>query len=109
MTGKAVDSDHYTQYLDMNIDVIKEKPEKQEVFNFKNKKSQEVFKTITSETNEFNDCFKDESNLLTKIEKWRKKKIRISNKKLKPLDKKISSLISRRNTSSKLTQYTSSE
>ena len=69
ITGRAVDSDHFTQYLDLNVDIIKEKPEKLEVFNFKNKKSQEVFKTITSETSEFTDCFKGESNLLNKIEK----------------------------------------
>ena len=40
-TGKAIDLDHYTQYLDLDLEVTKEKPE---IYNFKNKQSQEVFR-----------------------------------------------------------------
>ena len=107
ITGRAVDSDHYTQYLDINIKIVNEKPEKQEIFNFRDSESQELFRTITSETNEFTNCFNGKSTLIEKIENWRQilnsyctrafKKIRINHKKLKPPDKKISELINKRN------------
>ena len=106
-TGKAVDSDHYTVYLDMDLEIEKQRPDRQEILNFKDRKSQEVFKNNTSETNEFTDCFDGEHSLLEKVENWRKvlndhcskafKKIRIKEKKLKPINKKISSLINKRN------------
>ena len=105
--GKAVDSDHYTLYLDMDLEITKEKPERQEIFNFKDKKSQEEFKINTTETNEFTACFNGEKSLSDKIENWRKvlishctkafKKIRIRDKKMKPLNKKIVCLINKRN------------
>ena len=106
--GRAIDSDHFTEYLDLDIEITKEKPDRQEIFNFKDKKSQELFKKITSETKQFTDCFNGEESLIKKIENWRKllisycstafKKIRIRDKKMKPINKKISSLIDRRNT-----------
>ena len=46
-TGKAVDSDHYTLYLDLNLMISKERPEREEIFNFKDKKCQEDFKINT--------------------------------------------------------------
>ena len=106
-TGKAVDSDHYTLYLDMDLEIAKERPERQEILNFKDKKSQERFKNNTSETNEFTECFNNDKSLSEKIENWRKllashckkafKKIRIRDKKIKPINKKIASLIDKRN------------
>ena len=105
--GRAIDSDHFTEYLDLDMEITKERPERHEIFNFKNKKSQELFKKITSETEEFTDCFDGDSPLIEKIENWRKllfsycstafKKIRLRNKKMKPISKKISYLIDKRN------------
>ena len=107
VSGKAIDSDHFTVYLDLNMEITKERPERMEIFNFKDKKSQEAFKINTSETDEFTECFKGEDPLIQKIEKWRKvlnshcskafRKIRIKDKKMKPINKKISSLIDKRN------------
>ena len=57
-SGKAIDSDHFTEYLDMDLEVIKEKPERQELFNFKDKQCQEKFTILTSETKEFTECFR---------------------------------------------------
>ena len=108
-TGKAVDSDHYTQYLDLDLEVLKEKPERVEIYNFKDKQSQETFRILTSETKEFTDCFEGKKPLLQKISKWRKvlklncskafKKIRIKRRSLKPLSKKLAGLIDERNQS----------
>ena len=39
--GKAVDSDHFSEYMDLNLEVVKEKPERLELFNFKEKENQE--------------------------------------------------------------------
>ena len=110
--GKAVDSDHYTEYLDLNIEITKEKTERLEIFNFKDKISQEVFKKNTSKTDQFTKCFEGEDLLSEKIEKWRKlldsecskafKKIRIKDRKMKPISKKISNLIDKRNSISKI-------
>ena len=110
--GKAVDSDHYTEYLDINIEIVKEKPDRQEIFDFKDKKSQEAFKTNTSETMEFTNCFDGKETLMEKIEKWTKvlnshcskafKKIRLNDKKTKPISKNVSKLINERNKLAKM-------
>ena len=101
-TGKAVDSDHFTEYLDVDLEIVKEKPERQELYNFKDKPSQEMFKMLTSETNEFSECFSNETPLLQNIENWRKvlnaycskafRKIRIKKKATKPISGKLSAL-----------------
>ena len=105
ISGKSIDSDHFTEYLDLDIEVVKEKPERQEIFDFKDKKSQEAFKINTSETNEFTDCFNGKQTLMEKIEKWRKvldihcaksfKKIRINDKKIKPISSKYPNLLTK--------------
>jgi hypothetical protein len=106
-TGKAIDSDHFTEYLDMDLEVIKEKPERMELFNFKNKQSQEKFRILTSETKEFTECFSGKKPLLKKIDSWRKvlkshcskafNKIRIKKNGMKRISNGLSSLIDKRN------------
>ena len=59
--GEAVDSDHYTQYMDLDLKFESEKPVRDEMYNFKNKVGQEKFKKITSETNNFSKCFESEA------------------------------------------------
>ena len=105
--GKAVDSDHYTEYMDLNLEVTKEKPERQELFNFKDVEAQQKFKLLTSETTEFTECFAGQIPLKMKVEKWRQilqkyckksfKKIRIKKNSIKPVNKFISGLINKRN------------
>ena len=106
--GKATDSDHFTQYMDLNLHFVSEKPERKEIFNFKDKKSQVIFKNITSNTNLFSKCFENNLPLEKQVENWRQvlqshcqmafKKIRITKKKrLKALNPKIVNLISQRN------------
>ena len=106
-SGKAIDSDHFTEYLDMDLEVIKEKPERQELFNFKDKQCQEKFTILTSETKEFTECFRGKKPLLKKIDNWRKvlnshcsnafNKIRIKKNGMKRISKRLSSLIDKRN------------
>ena len=106
-TGKAIDSDHYIEFLDLNLEFTKEKPQREEIFNFKVNKSQEAFKILTSETKEFTNCFNGKKPLLQKIEEWRKvlkkccsktfKRIRIRNNRTKPVNKRFSDLIDKKN------------
>ena len=42
--GKATDSDHFTEYMDLKLQLVSEKPERKEIFDFKDKKSQAIFK-----------------------------------------------------------------
>ena len=105
---KAKDSDHFTEYLDINLKINPTKPVRKEVFNFQCKESQETFKNITSQTTDLSKCFEDNKSLVKQIENWRNmlklkcqsafKKIRIRNKKrVKQLSPKLSKLIDIRN------------
>ena len=105
--GKATDSDHFTEYLDINLKFTSEKPERIEIFNFKDIESQNIFRKLTSDTKEFTNCFLDSSPLKLQVEKWREvlnsyckkafKKIRIKKKRIKPIKHEIASLIDERN------------
>ena len=105
--GKATDSDHFTEYLDIDLKFSSMKPDRIEVFNFKDVKSQNVFRKLTTETEEFTNCFKEDVPLEIQVENWRNvlnsycreafKKIRIQNKKMKPIKTEIAALINKRN------------
>ena len=105
--GKATNSDHFTEYLDVDLDFSVEKPERVEVFHFKDKEAQAKFKDLTTSTEDFSKCFTDENDLQLQIKNWQKvletycykafKKIRIKKKKLQPLKNDISNLINKRN------------
>ena len=106
--GKASDTDHATEILDVDLNIIKEKPERRELFNFKNIDAQKLFQISTSETDEFSKCFTNMLPVHKQVERWRnvlqshfKKsftKIRITNKNfVKPINQSISKLIDQRN------------
>ena len=40
--GKATNTDHYTEYMDVNLEFESEKPKRVELFDFKNKESQHL-------------------------------------------------------------------
>ena len=67
---KAVDTDHMTMMLKMNLKTSSQKSQRIEIFDFKNKKGQQTFKQCTTQTNEFTDCFKDLSPLSDQCYKW---------------------------------------
>ena len=47
--GKATNSDHFTEYIDLDLQFVSERPEHVD--------SQNLFNRITSETEEFTNCF----------------------------------------------------
>ena len=105
---KATDSDHFTEYMDINLEIIPMKPERKEIFNFKNEASLAKFKEITSNTSQFTECFENSLPLSEKVLNWRRvlkshcqtafKKIRINGKKrIKGVNKEMSILIDQRN------------
>ena len=105
--GQAKDSDHFTQYLDLNLKVESEKPKRIEMYDFKDKEGQKKFKMLTSETQQFTDCFENMQPLSEQVEKWRTtletyckrsfRKIRIRKNKIKPLKPKLAKLINLKN------------
>ena len=104
---KAINSDHYTEYMDVNIEFKSEKPEREEIHDYKNKESQEKFKALTTQTKEFTRCFESIKPLENQIDDWMKilrkfcqnsfKKIRIKKRKLQPIKASIAKLIDLRN------------
>ena len=106
-TGKAVDSDHFTEYLDLDIQIEPEKPERVEIFNFKEEESQAKFKRLTSVTEEFTHCFENKIPLLHQIQNWQQvlnkycaqsfKKIRIRKRHVKAIKQPLKRLIDERN------------
>ena len=94
--------------MDVNLEIIPDKPKRREIFNFKNIKCQEVFKNITTNTTEFSRCFENNLSFEKQVNRWRKtlrsycqnafKKIRIIDKKeMKPINKNLAKLINKRN------------
>ena len=105
--GKVVDTDHATEIMDLAIEIETEKPERIELFDFKNKEAQTMFKKLTSETDEFTKCFENKKTLLEQVQMWQQvllsyckksfKKIRIRKKNIKPLKAPLNTLIDKRN------------
>ena len=83
--SKAIDLHHFTLIMDVNLEIAPEKPQRREIFNFKNKQAQEVFKDITTETKEFSECFINSKSIDQQIEQWRQ----VLNDKCKIAFKKI--------------------
>ena len=97
--GKAADTDHATEFIDLDLRVITELPVRREIWNMKNLKSQGKFRKQTSDTDEFSKCFENNLPLMEQIKNWRNvlkshcdqafKKIRIRKKKhIIPFSKK---------------------
>ena len=91
--GKAVNTDHLTTLLKVNLKVLPEKPNRIEMFNFKDINGQEKLKISTSETNDFSQCFMSKNSVNHQAADWMKvlfthcarsfPKIRIRKKTLK--------------------------
>ena len=93
--------------MDIKIEYDKMKPERQEIFNYKESQGQEKFKMFTTNTNQFSNCFNQKSSLINQVEKWRNvlisfikrsfKKIRIRNGGSKFTNVILKNLINKRN------------
>ena len=105
--GRVIETDHNPLYLEVSLKFSPVKPERVELFNFKNIEAQKEFKTLTTNTNQFTNCFMDDSSFEKQAAKWRKtltsffhkafKKVRISNKSRKK-NTTLSILLDRRST-----------
>ena len=105
--GKATDSDHNTQYMDLELEIEDLKPKRKEIYNFKNVEGQQKFKQITSESDKFTKCFETNAPFQIQIENWREvlrstckesfPKIRIKKRKNVKINAKLSKLIKQRN------------
>ena len=106
--SRAKDSDHFTEYMDVNLKIKNEKSQRKEIFKFKDESSLKTFTKITSNTNQFSSCFDNDKPLEHQIEDWRKtlkshcefafKKIRINESKRKTfINPHITSLVNKRN------------
>ena len=106
-SSKAIDSDHNTMYMDLELKIENLKIEREELFNFKNIKGQETFQQITSNTTDFSKCFQNGLPLSKQINNWLQvlnaysrrafKKIRIKPIKPKQMNKELVKLIDIRN------------
>merc|ERR1712105_371902 len=83
----AIDVDHMTIYMDINIAYDQIKPERMEIFNFKESEGQKKFKMFTTNTNKFSECFVKKSF----------KRIRIRNGGSKFTNITMKNLINKRN------------
>ena len=73
MHGKAIDTDHFTEYLDLDLEIKRQRRSREEILNFKNPESQIVFKKLTSETQQFTSCFKKKGqSIALSTEIWKK-------------------------------------
>ena len=57
--GRVIESDHNAVFLSLNLEFPKMVNDRITVYQFKNKKSQELFKSLTTKTCEFTNCFSD--------------------------------------------------
>ena len=56
--------------MDLNLEVLSEKSERNEIFNFKEKERQLKFKDFTSQTSDFSISFENEKPLQQQICDW---------------------------------------
>jgi hypothetical protein len=68
--NKTVDSDNFTQIMDLDLKVVREKPKREEIYIFKNREGQEKFKNLSSETDDFSKCFLSEKSILSQVKDW---------------------------------------
>ena len=72
MGGRAIESDHNTEFLELRLQFEEKKKERQEIFNFKDKDCQNLFLNLTSQTDKFTECFDNNLKFEEKTSKWKK-------------------------------------
>ena len=90
--GRAIDSDHYTQFLKVKLEICPTSVKRQEIYNFKNPQCQQIFRDIKNKTEDFKRCFEANVPNVIKFSRWRSvlktycgrtyRKIRVKTKKL---------------------------
>lgn len=106
LKNKPVHSDHFTEIIDFEISYKKQKPVREEFFNFKSSEGLVAYKDILNSENNLTNCFNNENDLQSQVNNWCDelnkifkrcfKKIRVSSKQkvteLSELQKKRSEL-----------------
>ena len=69
--GKAVDSDHVPIEMELDIKILPTRPTRETIYNFKNLRGREIFRNLTTKTNDFTDIFSSMEPLLEQCEKWK--------------------------------------
>ena len=102
--GTTTEADHTPMWINIDLKITPNKPEKVEIKNFKEVKAQQDFKASTDQTNDFTNCLRSNKDIDEKAELWKHllnehcrksfKKIRIKKKSLKrsKADKLISEI-----------------
>ena len=103
--GKVIESDHNVEILDISLEFSNLKPERIEIFQFKNKNSQAEFKKLTSNTTDFSSCFENDLAFEDQAKSRKKvlkdyffnafKKVRLTNKQ-KVKNSEMNDLLHRR-------------
>ena len=91
--GRVVKSDHNPIVMELKLSFSAIKPERIEIFQFKDKTAQVQFKKLTTHTTEFTDCFKNDLDFEVQAQNWRKmlnnyfhkafKKVQVRNRPVK--------------------------
>ena len=91
--GRIIESDHNSMVVEFNLEINKRKPDREEMFNLRNKDCQKVFKEETEKNPELLDCFNNCLPVDVQSKRWFKrfksllyksfKKVRIVNNKRK--------------------------
>ena len=104
--GRVVESDHNLLILELGLEFSKIKPDRAEIFQFKSKTAQDIFRKLTNATKQLSECFfRSNEDFEVQAETWRKKlndifhkafkKVRITNKQPKKLNE-VGDLIEKR-------------
>ena len=93
-TGSAINSDHFPLTMEVKLETAQSKKPKVEIFNFKDKDAQLIFKEISSNTEAFTKTLNKVCTLSNDADRWLKvvkshcskafKKIRIRSRNIKP-------------------------
>ena len=88
--GKVTESDHNVEVLELNLQFSSLKSERIEIFQFKNRDSQVIFKELTTNTTDFSSCFENNFSLEDQANNWKNvlndyfhkafKKVRVTSK-----------------------------
>ena len=88
---RVIETDHNGLIMEFDLKVCQRKPEREEMFNLRNKTCQEAFKEMTENNKKLLECFTNDSTLEFQSKKWNKlfnsilfkcfRKIRIVKKK----------------------------
>ena len=70
--GKPIkkDSDHHSLILKLNIEYMKKKPDRIEMFNLKNIECQKSFFEATTRTKALTSCFQQDGKVIDEAKKW---------------------------------------